>query len=996
MYRGASPPTQQKLHRVKRHSLYIYVCALVAMTALFTACSTKKNTAGTRFWQAFTTRYNVYFNGNEAYKEGLLAQEEGNKDNYTELLPVFTVGNEQTRSLGKSNFETAVTKCEKAIQLHSIKKRPIVSSNKRRSAKMKAYLKRQEFNPFLKNAWLLMGRAQFQKGEFMEAASTFSYITRHYAQEPEVVSEARVWLARCYAEQDWFYDAEDALDKTRRDTLSRSVARERTATQTDLLLRQGRLEEALPYLRTAARQASRKMQRARLYFLLGQVEKQLGHAEASYKAFRRCLRTSPPYEMAFNARIAQTEVLANGKNAKKMKSRLRRMARNENNKQYLDQVYYALGNIYLSERDTMGAISAYEQGRTKATRSGIEKGILLLKLGEVYWDKGKYDKAQTCYAEAVGLIDKTRKDYEFVMRRSKVLDALVPYTSAVQLQDSLLVLSTLPEADRNAAIDRVIEELKRKEKEEARAKADSVANALKGQGDANAAATNKTTTTTSSSQNKAWYFYNPLSVSEGKQSFRKLWGQRKNEDNWRRSNRTVLAIAGDDEEYNYDEEETAEATDSATTDTTAVALEDSVGNDPHTREYYLKQIPFTEEAKAEAHAIIQDGLYNAGIIEKDQLEDFPLAARTLGRLTTEYPDYEKCDDALYQLFLLYSRTGNTAEAERYRSLLASRFPESEAARLITDPDYELYARYGKQIEDSLYTATYAAYRQRDNVTVQRNFEVSTNKFPSGANRPKFIFVHALSRIGRDSDSDIADELRELVKKFPESDVSEMAGMIVKGLESGRQFTSGTYDIGSLWSRRTSTANAAVDEAGKMRQLTGERDVPFIVIVAYPTDSLDDGRVLYDLAHYNFTGFVVRNFDITKQREADITQFRIAGFNSFEEAHTYAQQLYADSAMAVSLAGARLVIISATNTELLGTTYSFDDYAKFYDKTFAPVKLNPQLPLDMQDMPVEQHYEDEYTPEELQQLEDEKGTSGSSTDDTDSDTDDDGGEWYTPD
>ena len=227
---------------MKHLSLYI-----IGILVLFlSACSTKRNTAGSRFWHSFNARYNTYFNGNEAYKEGQRLQEEGNRDNYTELLPVFPVGNEKTRQLGTSNYETAITKCEKAIQLHSIKRRPAVSANKKRTAKLKAYLSRKEFNPFLKNAWLLMGKAQFGKGEFLEAASTFSYITRLYAAEPTVAAEARSWLARCYAELDWFYDAEDALARLNRDTVPPRLRKEKDATMADLLLRQNRYEEALP------------------------------------------------------------------------------------------------------------------------------------------------------------------------------------------------------------------------------------------------------------------------------------------------------------------------------------------------------------------------------------------------------------------------------------------------------------------------------------------------------------------------------------------------------------------------------------------------------------------------------------------------------------------------------------------------------------------------------------------------------------------------------
>ena len=960
------------------------------LALVLTACSTKKNTRATRFWHSFTARYNIYYNGHEAYKSGCEEKEKGNQDNYTERIPLFIVGNEKSRALGKANFETAITKCEKAIQLHSIKRRPTVAASKKRSPKMKAYLSRKEFNPFLKNAWLLMGQAQYQKGEFLEAASTFSYIARQYAAEPLVATEARIWLARCYVQESWFYDAEDALARASRDSLTHRLHREFDASQADLLLGQGRLEEALPYLRRTARAASTKLQKARLYFLLGQIETSLGHKEEAYKAYARCLRQSPPYEMAFNARIRQTEVMASTGSAQKVLKRLRSMARSANNAEYLDQVYYAMGNVYLTQADTTKAIAAYEKGRARSKRNGIDKGVLLLRLGGVYWQQGRYDLAQSCYGDAIGLIDKTYPGYADITRRSKILDELAPHTSAVHLQDSLLHLSVCPEKERNEAIDRTIAALRQREEAEKRAKADSVAESRRAGGGGGAAGASGAASTAqkSNTSSKDWYFYNVMMVTQGKQDFAKRWGRRKNEDNWRRSNKTVLANV-ENEEYDYAAEDSLNALDEQQqTDSVAPEASDSAATDPHTREYYLAQIPFSDEAKQAAHAIIQDGLYNAGIIEKDKLEDFPLAARTLQRLETQYPQFEKMEDVYYHLFLLYSRWKRPDDAARYRQLLAQQYPTSALSLLVNDPEFEYNARYGKAIEDSLYTDTYAAYCSHDAARVQRNFERSSRQFPTGANRPKFIFVHALSRIGAVPDDTVATELRNLVKAFPESDVSEMAGMLAKGIESGRRLQAGGYDVGSLWARRTASANAAVDEAGRTKQLSDARDVPFVCIVAYPTDSLPDGQVLYDLAHFNFTGFRVRNFDIQQLRDEAITQLRVAGFNSYDEAHAYAQQLFADSLLAHHLTHARIVLISSDNLELLGTTYSFDDYQVFFDKTFAPMQLNPQLPLDLQEAaPAEQHYEDEYTPEELE----EQQNGGTGTEEED----DDGGEWYTP-
>lgn len=971
-------------HKVHRDVPFaVSLCCLVAVMAVLAACSTKENNARTRFWHSFTAKYNTMYNGNEAFKEGYDAQLKGNVDNYTQLIPVFTVGNEKSRSLGKSNFKTAIEKCEKAIQLHSIKKRPKVDAGKRKTEKMKQYLQRKEYNPYLKYSWLLMGEAQFYQGNFVEAASTFSYITRMYAAEPPVAAEARAWLARCYTELDWYYDAEDALQRLNRDSVSARLSRERDATMADLLLRQERFSDAVPYLERAARHGGKKLQKARLYFLLGQVQNQLGHKAEAYKAFSKCIKQNPPYQLAFNARIQQTEVLSDAHNSRRMIGRLKSMARSDKNKDYLDQVYYAMGNIYLAQKDTANAVSSYEKGRSKSSRSGIEKGVLLLRLGQLYWDRQKYDKAQGCYTEALGMIDKNYKDYADVTKRSRVLDKLVPYTSVVALQDSLQELSRMSESDRNAAIDRVIEALKKKEREEQRAKRDSAAAADAADGDGGGDMAQIGGTTSSAKQNagQAWYFYNPMLVMQGKEDFRKRWGNRKNEDDWRRSNRTVVAMA-DHEGYDYEAEDSLQAA----ADSLAALGEqpqgetaeaDSAAADPHTREYYLAQIPFTEEQRAASDAIIMDGLYNAGIIEKDDLEDYPLAAETLGRLATEYPSFEKMNDVYYQQFLLYSRWGRTAEAEAARGRLAAYYPDDEMTRRITAPDFEYLARYGKEIEDSLYAATYQAYRHRDNATVERNFSTSTEKFPSGLNRPKFLFVHALSRLKTATSAELIAELRELLSKYPSSDVSTMAGMIVKGLESGRAIGTGTFDLGSLWDRRTAAADSASAEAAKSRQFSAERSAPFLFVLAYPTDSIDTNTLLYEMAHFNFATFVVRGFDMSVVHERGLSQFRVAGFNTFDECHAYATRLAADATLAPYLRQGRALIISKDNLDLLGTTFSINDYQTFYDKTFAP--LQPAAGnLIEETAPIEQHYEDEYSDDELEKME-EGG--------------DDGGEWY---
>ena len=952
------------MYSSRRSIGFIVVTTIVMMVA---GCSAQKNTSKSRFWQSFTARYNTYYNGSQAFIDGSLEKEKGNKDNCTEPIPLYTVGNKQSRELGKGNFDRAVEKMEKAIKQHSIKARPEWNKSRRKTEQDKEWLARREYNPFIWKAWLLMGKAQFQKGAFDEAAATFSYMSRLYQTQPMQNSLARAWLAKCYTELGWLYDAEDVIRKMSRDSIHYRSQRDWDATLANYYLRSGEQEKALPYLRKVIKHERRHVQKARLYFLLGQTEAALGHRDQAYRAFRKVSAQNPPYELDFNAQIAQTEVMASS-NSKQMTSRLKRMARSDNNKDYLDQVYYAMGNIYLLQRDTLAAIGAYEKGNEKATRSGVEKGVLLLRLGSLYWEREKYNDAQRCYGEAIGLLDKDRPDYEELSRRSKVLDELVPYTDAIYLQDSLQQLAKLPEKERLEAIDRVIAELKKKEKEERdRQQEAEVEKQLQKRGATGNQQTNQRQTATTNQQagNGQWYFYNQMAVNQGKQQFQRLWGKRENADNWQRQNQTVVNLAPTtDGEAPADSTELAQlpegvaVADSIAADTDAAA--DTLANDPHNREYYLAQIPFTEEQVQESNAVIQDGLFHAGIIFKDKLDNLRLSEKQLLRLTNNFPEFGQMDEAWYHLFLLYSRQGRNDLADACLSHLKADFPESDWTTLLSDPFFAENARFGQHIEDSLYAATYKAFQQDRHDEVSANARLSAERFPLGENRPKFIFIDGLSQLNDGNANGCLEQLKVVVEKYPQSEVTEMAGMIVKGMQEGRTLHGGKFDLGDVWSRRDITLNAVADST-QSDTLSAERNTNFVFMLVYEADSIDRNQLLYQMARYNFTNFLVRNFDMQFEGEGYIQRMLLTGFLSYDEVLQYARQLRASAPteLLAQLRHCRILLVSETNLALLGTRFTYDDYLKFYEQTFMPLNISDEQlllqpesvaqPIDPEDM-----------------------------------------------
>lgn len=919
---------------------------LAAVLLAATGCSTQKNTAKTRWWHSFKARYNTYYNGTLAYIDGSLEKENGNKDNFTEMLPLYTVGNKQSREIGKGNFEKAIEKCQKTIKLHSIKKRPVWDKKRRKTEKDIEWLSRREYNPFLWKAWMLMGRSQFYKGAFDEAASTFAYMGRLYQTQPAIYAKSRAWLAKCYLEEGWLYDAEDVVRNMERDSIHWSARKEWDYTYADYYIHTGDYAKAIPYLRKVIKHEMRRKQRAREWYLMGQMQAALGNKAEAMRAYKRVIRQNPPYEVEFNARIAMTEVMSGGQ-WKKMVSRLKRMAASDKNKEYLDQVYYAIGNIYLAQNDTAKAISAYERGAAKATRSGIEKGVLLLKLGDIYWEMERYNDAQRCYGEAIGLLDKERKDYEELSHRSKVLDQLVPYTDAVHLQDSLQTLAKMDEKDRNAAIDRTIAELKRKEKEERDRLAEQNAQETmqqNGGGNNMQQQNNRQQNNTNQQNNGLWYFYNATAVSQGKAAFQKMWGKRENVDNWQRVNKTVVNFGGNQEETELSEAQLDSIARQEAIEDSLAQIADSAQNDPHKREYYLAQIPFTEDQIEASNKIIEDGLFNAGVIFKDKLNNLPLSEKQLTRLTSQYPDFEKMADAYYHMYLLYMRKGETDVAEGYVERLKKEYPESEWTTLLSDPYFVENAKLGVHMEDSLYASTYDAFKAARYAEVSGNVRISDSRFPLGTNRDKFVFIGGLSKLNEGDAEGCLEDMNTVVKKWPQSGVAEMAGMIVKGVSEGKRLKGGKFDLDNVWERRSEVLTD--NDSTAVRELSDERFAAFTFMIAYKPDSTDENRLLFELARYNFTSFVVRNFDIAVEDADGIHRMKVSGFRNYDEALQYVRQLFTNKTITSLIGRNRTIIISEKNLPLLGRQFSYDDYARFYDKHFAPIKISDEQLLNV--------------------------------------------------
>ena len=921
-----------------RGAIITWMSALAVCIAM-TSCSTKKNTPMTRFYHSMTAHYNIMYNGEVAFQKGVDAQTEGHKDDYNSLLPMYISTNKATAGMGKSNYGTAIEKCEKAIKLHSIKKKPKVKPGKKKTQETKDFLARKEFNPYLWRAWIMMGESQFNSGEFLEAAATFNYTIRLYSTQPEIANLARTWLARCYVAMDWPYDAEDVLRKMSKDSLGLNVQRQYDNSRAAWLIQTGQYEQAIPLLKKTIAKQKGQIARARLNFLLGQLCRETGKKEEAYDALKKVIRANPPYEMSLNARVLQSE-MAGETEARKMIRKLRRMARNDNNKNYADQIFLAIGNIYLNTGDTLRCTYAWEDG-LKESKGGTAKATLLLRLAGLYWDMEDYVDASRCYSECLSAIDKEHDDYKEVEQRTKSLEGLAEPLSAVELQDSLQALAKLPEAEREAIAERLAKEYIQKEKEEAKRKGEEAAG--KASGEANAMQQNQVNVNNQEKQDgTGWYYTNPNTVRQGKSAFFRKWGKRRNTDYWRWSDKSGFAVDGEmpEELAKLLEEENGITTDEEYVEEEETT--DSVENDPRNKAFYLKQIPVTEEQMTYSHQLLSDALFQAGVLEQEKLGNFPLARRTLLRFINDYPEHDKVGDACYHLFLVCGRLQDNEESARYRQMVIDNFPESNYAQLLANPRYDLIARGGRHLEDSIYATSYTAYLQKDYAHVKDNYSFSSENFPEGQHRARFMFIYAMSQLYSGDRDGFLATLKELAEKYSSEEIAALAAEIMKGVNEGRLLNDEQWDTSDIWSRR---GMAIADSTATADTLSEDRLGDFAFVLAYPKGSLDENQLLFEVARYNFTSFMARNFELEISDIENISLLAVKGFHSYDEVHSYAQRLYSDRHMATVLEGIRTLLILEENLNMLGGKFSFEDYSNFYEATFAPMDIPEELRLD---------------------------------------------------
>ncbi len=889
------------------HKIGLKYLVIIALVLFLSDCSTEKNTGLTRSYHNLTAHYNIFFNGEESFKKGLKKMELSFTDNYAKILPMFKYSDEEVASNIAPDMDRAVKKSSKLISMHSITAKP-----KRKkgalSKREKEFYSKNEFNKWVDDAYLLIGKANFYKRDFSTAEQTLKFVISNYPKTKEFYI-AQLYLLRTFIESKEFKKAGELFDKISSDKkLPAKMMGEFNAIYSDYYLKQKQFELAIPKLIKTIEKTRKKKLKTRYTFILAQVYHIQKNNDKAIECYEKVLKLNPTYDMTFNAKIKRATLLDAGSGeSNEIKKELKKMLKDDKNKEYLDQIYYALGKIALNEGDKEKAIDYFKKSSNASIFNTTQKVMSFLQLAELYFEMPKYQLAKAYYDSTVAFITTDYPNYDEIIVNTKILNELVTNLNIIEYQDSLQKVAAMSESEREKLIDKLIEKAEEEEKLKQEMLEMQRLNKMYNTNADNSYRTNISST-------GKWYFYNPSAMSFGQTEFQRIWGNRKLEDNWRRSNKQSI-----DQFTKTDEVE----------DSTIVVSEKDKYKKTD-RNYYLADLPFTEEKMANSNKLIAEAYFNAGKIYREKLEDNELAKSSFENMIKRYPEDENALQAYYYLYLISKALGDISSADYYKNIILRKYPTSNYVQILTNPNYvkEVEARLDKI--EQFYYETYNYYINGQFDLVRSNYAFAQANYSDSYLMPKFMMLKSLTEGENNNRRKLKSALQEVIKSYPENEVAVIAKDIITAIEE-MEFK--TEEI----TEKTDITKEETDKIAKQNELlyTLNKDTAHVVVLIAKT-SIDINQF-----KFNITSYIVDYYDFDKQIISDepfSESFRIIKVTGFENADTsmvFYRGILNDKN---TLAGFdpkdyQLFVISVTNYNVFMKDKSVIDYKRFFIENY---------------------------------------------------------------
>lgn len=770
----------------------IKVVVLFIAFALFVlSCSQEKNTFVNRVYHETTAKYNGLYNANELLYTAMKNFQENKQEDLFEIIPVSLIPNKEEVMALYPAIDTAIAKCKKVISLHAMPSAEKMSK------------KREEHNIFIDDNFITIGRAMYYRRDFEESIKNFEFVRKFFKSDPSNYV-ATLWIARNQLQlgdlnkakinldkldlaakktqemEEEKKKGENSIEKEKRKKMSGKYQRllkqkEKNAKEKDerkgltfvpfpkklnfdlnltkgeYYIARGEYEEAIKSLEEAIK-TSKKKDRGRVYFILGQLYERMGNPTKASEDYRLVLKYNTPFEISFAARMNSA---VNG-GSDKARADLLKMSKDAKNFEYRDQIFYAMGELELNQGNKEQALGNYNKSIFYSVKNERQKGRTYERLADISYNDKNYVKAQRYYDSCSRVIKETYPRYEQVLKRAEKLQKLVASIDIANHEDSLQRIAKMsPEEQLAFATD-----LLKKQKEDEERKRQLALQRQK-----ELTVTGAITSDVSGGKN---YFSNQKLRSKGFEDFRKQWGYRENEDNWRRSNKMDFGNIATNP--------------SDSTDT--LQKEAPTAPKEPTPESLLVGLPTSDSLLKASNERMVSARYDAGIIYKEQLDEPALAAVEFQKIIDKNYESKYNPMAAFQLYRIYE--GNDANiANQQRDYILANYPKTDYASYLKDPDFFIKKKRLTEVYEQEYLRYLDRYNRGLYYAVLGKADLVIADEPENQYRSKYLLMKAMCIGQMNNDkSQMVPVLEQVKKEYPSTSEASKAQEMLDIMKNG--------------------------------------------------------------------------------------------------------------------------------------------------------------------------------------------------------------------
>lgn len=906
------------------------------LTGIFAGCSTKKNTPPSRTYHNISARYNVYFNARESFKNGIRQIDQTIPDDYTRTLPVFKTTLPEAAKVATSEMELTISKCNKLISLHSITRSPRRKSNN--SESYKKFASKGEYNEWVDDSYVLMGKASYCSHDFHRAIENFNFVIRKFPDQPTRY-DAYLGMARSYIETGDLPLALEIFNSLSRDAgFPGRLNQELNLAQAHYYIIDNQFDLAISHLRSALESSLPRTEKLRINYILAQLLALTNKPDEASKQYLHVIKMRPNYQMAFNARISRMEM--EGGDNKAIAHQLQKMLDNEINLEYRDRIYFAKAEIALKEGRKRDAIADLRNSVLYSTSNPKQRALSSLNVARLFFEENNYLQSACYYDSAVAVIDANYPGYAEIISRSSSLKRLAKNLNTINREDSLQRLAIMPEQERNALINKIIADLQQKEAIEIVAKNSETA-------DQNYFRSQQYRPQTGAVTNQnLWYFYNPPTVGIGKSDFQKIWGKRTLEDNWRRKNK--LSATENEPEQN------AEAEININNSETKRKV-----NDPKTLAYYLQDIPLTDSLKQVSNEMIKSALFNAGRIYRTDFNDFKRSAETLEELNRRFKGSIYELPAFFELYQLYKADSDNLKTAEYKEKITGRYPESKYAKYLLNPNYFAEIEERKGAIEKKYGEALRLFQNYDYSKAAQVAGAALAMNPDSSLLPKVKFINVVANGPAQESGVFSNSLDQYIKAFPQRQTSLIAQHIkdliaTNILADYQQLLAKGYVKEEIINEELKGNKGHLNDDFEGKFSYDENLFHYYVIAFSKEARVDLNRLIYDIANYDLDYYTSTDFDIESISLNSNTQLVVVrSIPNKEESLIYFRSIMRKRAVFQALKGIEYVnfVASSSNYRTLLAEKDYLEYLRFFIKNYSSY-ISADIPNDQLPNPEE--------------------------------------------